>query len=137
MEEPSPGSSGKAGTSAAHNDEDMAAHGDVHAAFRDAMGLTPGDYRPRPRVIPPAPSPAAATPQGSSGKAGGAGAAHDDEDMAAHSDAHAAFRDAMGLTPGDYRPRPRVIPAAAAAAAAAPATPAPANQFDLDESDSD
>ena len=63
-----------------------------------------------------------------------ADAVHNDEDMAAHGDAHAAFRDAMGLTPGDYRPRPRVIPAAAAAA---PATPAPANQFDLDESDSD
>ena len=64
LEEPSAqGSSGKAGgAGAAHDDEDMAAHGDAHAAFRDAMGLTPGDYRPRPRVIPPAPSPAAATP---------------------------------------------------------------------------
>ena len=63
-----------------------------------------------------------------------AGAAHNDEDIAAHGDAHAACRDAMGLTLGNYRPRPRVVPAAAAAA---PTTPAPANQFDLDESDSD
>ena len=39
----------------------MAAHGDEHAAFRYAMGLGPGDYRPRPHVIP-APSPAVATP---------------------------------------------------------------------------
>ena len=72
--------------------------------------------------------------RGSSGKAGGTGATHDDEDMAAHGDAHAAFRDAMGLGPGDYRPRPRVVPAAAAAP---PAAAAPANPFNLDDKDSD
>ena len=55
LEEPSArGSSGEAGTSFARDDEDMAAHGDVHAAFRAAMGHEPGDYRPRPRVIPAA-----------------------------------------------------------------------------------
>ena len=32
------------------NDDEMAAHGDEHAAFRTAMGLGPEDYRPRPRV---------------------------------------------------------------------------------------
>ena len=41
-----------------------------------------------------------------------AGTDYDSEDMAAHGDSHAAFRTAMGLTPGSYRPRPRVIPAA-------------------------
>ena len=52
---PSSKPSGKAGTSAACDDEDMAAHGDAHAAFREAMGLGPDDYRPRPRVVPPVP----------------------------------------------------------------------------------
>ena len=43
------------------NDDEMAAHGDEHAAFRTAMGLGPEEYRPRPRVIPAA-SPAATVP---------------------------------------------------------------------------
>ena len=71
LEEPSARGSSAAGTSFACDDEDMAAHGDECAAFRTAMGHEPGDYRPRPRVIPAAvaASPAAgptASPVGAS-----------------------------------------------------------------------
>jgi hypothetical protein len=64
LEEPAAGSHSKRGPRSSHNDEDMAAHGDEHAAFRYAMGWGPDDYRPAPRVIPaaPTPAPAAAAP---------------------------------------------------------------------------
>ena len=65
LEEPAAGKHSKGGSSQVYNDEDMAAHGDEHAAFRSRMGWAPGEYRPAPRVIPAAPTPApaaAATP---------------------------------------------------------------------------
>jgi len=58
LEEPSAKGS-KGGTSSAADDEDMAAHGEEHAAYRTRMGWAPGEYRPAPRVIPAA-APAAA-----------------------------------------------------------------------------
>jgi hypothetical protein len=70
LEEPSAkdskGGTSKGGTSSVANDEDMAAHGEEHAAFRAHMGRAPGDYRPAPRIIPAA-APAAAAPAVSPG----------------------------------------------------------------------
>jgi hypothetical protein len=76
-------------------------------------------------------------PRAGSSRAGSSRCAHNDEDMAAHGDEHAAFRTHMGWAPGEYRPAPRVIPAPRAPPAAAAATPAraAAHPFDIDDSD--
>ena len=84
LQEPSSGL--HSNLSSAHNDREMAAQGEEHAAFRMRMGWAPGEYSYRPglRVIPAA-TPSAAN-AGASGSNDNADNDDDDDDDDDHND---------------------------------------------------